>query len=379
VLTYDITQFPVLVYLSSSSGKTGKDLTSIFTEIGSDANRKKIAITKADGTTQLNIEIEKWDNANQKAWLWVSQAGWIISYTSDTVIYIYYDSTRPDNTTYVGDKGSTPAKAVWDSYFKMVQHMDESATPIVDSTSNGNNGAEGSHTPSYGQTGKVGKGISLNGSSDRFRVTGLDNEAPIQFTIEAWIKTSQSGEASIFPRTTINDNYNYKDWMLGLRYNKAHAEANVGTTNRYFVDSATSVNNNAWHHIVAVYLGLGGLYIYVDGVQDGMIDHIGGSMVNYYAATNIGVGQYSYNDFELWFNGLLDEVRYANIGRTPNWVHTDYVSQNDGLVTYGNEEATSSYVQLSDTLTLSDNVHVTTPQGSSPTVLTHGATNVGVY
>jgi len=45
--------FPVLLYLSSSSGISDADVTAIFDDLGSDANRKKIAVTSSDGATQF--------------------------------------------------------------------------------------------------------------------------------------------------------------------------------------------------------------------------------------------------------------------------------------------------------------------------------------
>ena len=48
----DLTHFPVLLYLSSSSGQGDDDITAIFDTLGS--NSKKIAVTKDDGETHLH-------------------------------------------------------------------------------------------------------------------------------------------------------------------------------------------------------------------------------------------------------------------------------------------------------------------------------------
>lgn len=66
----------------------------------SDANRKKIAVTKSDGTTQCYVEIEKWDHASKQAWLWVKVPS--IRISVDTDLYLYYDKDHADNTDYVG-------------------------------------------------------------------------------------------------------------------------------------------------------------------------------------------------------------------------------------------------------------------------------------
>lgn len=379
VLTEALVRFPLLLYLSTSSGKGSKDLTSIFTELPINGARRKIAVTTSDGTTQLYVEIEKWDSSGKKAFLWVSKAGWIISNTEDTILYIYYDITKPDNTSYVGDKGSTPALNVWDTFFKMVQHMTGVGSPIIDSTNEANDGVEGSHTPTYGAIGKVGDGITFNGTSDRFRVTKLDAEQPLSFTIEAWVKVSSGHGGAIFPHSTILNNEYYFDWNLAVLGHKAHTEANINSITPYKLDGATSIDDDTWHRIVAVYRGINGLFIYVDGNEDGTIAHVGGQVINFYNSAHIGVGQYSASLYEWWFNGTLDEVRYSGLARTANHIKTDFYNQTDALVTYGNQEGMGTTIQVFDTIMLAETLHVQTPQGSTPTVVTHDATDVGVY
>jgi len=60
-ISSDLSNFPVLVYLSTSSGRGPDDISLVFDEIQNSANRKKIAVTTSDGTTQCYVEIERWD------------------------------------------------------------------------------------------------------------------------------------------------------------------------------------------------------------------------------------------------------------------------------------------------------------------------------
>ncbi|MDH5780862.1 MAG: DUF2341 domain-containing protein, partial [Candidatus Bathyarchaeota archaeon] len=110
-----LSNFPVLVHLSNGSGRNNDDATFVFDEVGS--NSKKIAVTTSDGT-QCYVEIERWDDVSEQAWLWVKVPS--ISSTTDTELYVYYDMDHADNTVYVGDTGSTAAQNVWDSSFKGV-------------------------------------------------------------------------------------------------------------------------------------------------------------------------------------------------------------------------------------------------------------------
>ena len=129
----DLTNFPVLITLSSGTGITGYDTTAVFDELttvyGSYVNRKKIAVTTTISgvETELYVEIERWDDTtasgNEQAWLW-TKVPTIVSGTN-TILYLYYDSNHTTNSGYVGDTGETPAQNVWDSNFKAVYHLGE--------------------------------------------------------------------------------------------------------------------------------------------------------------------------------------------------------------------------------------------------------------
>ena len=67
-----LSNFPILIHLSTASGTGDVDVSAIFDELTDDANRKKIAVTTDDGTTECYVEIERWDDANEEAWLWAS-------------------------------------------------------------------------------------------------------------------------------------------------------------------------------------------------------------------------------------------------------------------------------------------------------------------
>jgi len=167
----NLTNFPVLVHLSTSSGKTSIDTSAVFDELTSDANRKKIAVTTSDETTQCYVEIKQWSDADEQAWLWVKVPS--VSATVDTVLYLYYDVAQADNTTYVGDTNSTPAETVWDSNFMGVWHFAESgngtAGEYKDSTSHNNDGQGGAgvagETPVRTAIGVAGYGQDYDGNS----------------------------------------------------------------------------------------------------------------------------------------------------------------------------------------------------------------------
>ena len=180
----NLSNFPVLVCLSNSSGQDNDDVTFVFDELQSDAHRKQIAITTSNGTTQCYVEIERWDTANEQAWLWVKVPD--ISSTIDTEFYLYFDRDTVDNTDYVGDINTIQTEKVWDSNFLVVYHFEQAPNvTIYDSTSNNMDlGSYGSMSSSDLVDGIIGKAIHFDGYDDR-----LDSLKQItfeDFTFEAW-------------------------------------------------------------------------------------------------------------------------------------------------------------------------------------------------
>jgi hypothetical protein len=98
----DLHHFPCRIALGTNAGSTGQDVSDIFDELG---QKVSIAITKSDGETQLYGEIEHWDSINKKATIWVSKPDFVINSTSQTDIYLYFDSSKPENSEYIGNTG----------------------------------------------------------------------------------------------------------------------------------------------------------------------------------------------------------------------------------------------------------------------------------
>lgn len=174
----DLTHFPVPIILGASVGQDDDDVSCIFDELSSDANRKKIAVTKADGTTQIYVEIELWDDANEKAVLWVSKSDLTLNSSSTTTLYIYYDSEQSDNTSYVGDVGSTPAENVWSSNFSLnynlAQDPSGGASCIKDSTSNGNDATPTGFVAGDLVDALIGKGLNIDAGNDKLETDSLE-------------------------------------------------------------------------------------------------------------------------------------------------------------------------------------------------------------
>ncbi len=189
----NLTNFPVLVVLNS-----GNIDYSQTKDDGSD-----LRFIDADGSTVLDYEIEKWNEAGTSyVWVEVPQ----INASSNTdYMYMYYNNAA-------ASAGANPT-GVWSSSYQAVHHLGEdpstSAPQFQDSTSNNRDGtAAGSMTAGNSVTGQVGSGLDFNG----VLTTGNNVDLGLNFpgnladgTVEMWfnpddVSTAFSTNRYLFSR-----------------------------------------------------------------------------------------------------------------------------------------------------------------------------------
>jgi len=174
----DLADFPVLVALTS--------LNFDFSKARSDGYDMRFA-SNIDGTDVLKYERERHDSSNQLAEYWVKLPS--VSSSSDTYFYMFYG-----NPTAADGQDKTN---VWDTNFRMVQHLHESSGTHYDSTSYGNNGSPFGGV-NQNATGKIDGADSLDGSDDYVEVSddaSLDITDAI--TVEAWVNGTGSPTGNI--------------------------------------------------------------------------------------------------------------------------------------------------------------------------------------
>jgi len=333
----DLTNFPFLLYLSTSSGYNADDVSFIFDALQSDANRLKIAVTTSDGTSQCYVEIEKWDDVNEKAWLWVKAPS--VSGTVDTDFYLYYDNTHADNTAYVGDPESTPAMNVWDANFKAVYHMrDKTTSSIADSTTNNYDGTKiAVNKPTVTTLGKIDDAQDFNGADAYVNCgTGL-NVGTGAFTLEVWFKPDvlTSYRHPIDKRLATSP---YTGYVLFTYLTKAYMrEEGTGGTQ---IVGTTVLSVGSWYHIVGFRSTEPKLYLFVNGAQDATPITAGG--INLGNTNNLKLGGHHQDNAAYLFDGIIDEVRISNIARSVAWIKATYETGRDHLLDWGSEETFSS-------------------------------------
>ena len=371
-----LSDFPVLIYISSSSGRNNEDVTFIFDEVG--ANSLKIAVTESDGTTELYVEIEEWDLGNEEAWLWSSIPS--IASGSDTDIYFYYDNDHADNVAHVGIKESASGENVWDSDFLMVQHMDEASGNIKDSTSEDRDGTQG-QTPTYGQTGEIDGSIAFDGATttgDYFQLADHADLSFNAFTLDVWVYLHDKGvdnanDEHVAAKSGTAGN---REWQFNL--NRASggnpykvrpiigkADGNWGITSFF---STGTVALNAWKHIAITWDGTT-IKIYLEGAFDSQVG---------YSDTIKDTGSIPYiargDTTHQFLDGLLDEFRLSSIARASEWIKATFETGRDDFFDWGLSETSSGYFTTEDYLdqvagaVLVQLTNATIPEGTGITV-----------
>jgi hypothetical protein len=331
----NLTDFPVLIYLSSSSGRNDDNLSFVFDEIQSESDRKKIALTTSDGETQCYAEIERWNATSEEAWLWVRVPS--ISDSSNTELYLYYDSDHADNTVYVGDPNSAPAEAVWGNDFRLVTHMrdDPDTSHVRDSTGYDNDGTKtAAGEPVVTTSGNISDAQVFDGSDDYVDL-GSDTSLDLRttdFTVEAWIYPTT--QTVIWPTFYVIGVWELS-FGIGQDNNTDKLEAVVDDSVSYASDS--NVTYNEWNYVVLSWNG-SHYNFYIDGETDGSRS---GSSYPDTGTTYIG-GTPPFEN-KGCFNGTIDEVRTSNTSRSTPWIKASYESGIESLVDYEEEETVEAY------------------------------------
>ncbi len=103
----------------------------LLISVTADTNLKTdILFTASDGVTKLNHELESYSPTAGSVAAWVRIPS--LSATIDTVVFVYYgNSAAADQQNKTG---------VWDTNYKVVNHLKDGSGTVIDSTQYGNNG-----------------------------------------------------------------------------------------------------------------------------------------------------------------------------------------------------------------------------------------------
>ena len=336
VVDAQLTNFPVMVKISTASGIGDTNNTAVFTEVGQ--NSLKIAMTSSDETTELYVEIEKWDGTN--AWIWFKAP--LIASGSDTDFYFYYDNDHADNTNYVATAGVTVATNVWDSDYAGVWHIAQTGTlDRIDSTFNANDGAPQNYDGDENVVGQIDGSDNLDGV-DQYIDGGTDGSVldlgSMTYSIWAKVDNFDTGDSALI--TTRSGTLFGKFLMCRSKSLIFLVDTDGAAQVRRDTDDINGLQGVSTHFAATWDGGLAAtnMHVYVNGAEQT------------YALTQNGVGNIEPDQQFLigtrWLSsalnipvdGTIDEARVSDSVRSCAYIKAEYNAGNDSLVTYGPEE-----------------------------------------
>ncbi|MCK4447208.1 MAG: DUF2341 domain-containing protein [Candidatus Marinimicrobia bacterium] len=328
----DQTDFPVLISI------TDTDLAADAQNDGND-----ICFTTDPNETnpanRLSHEIEYFDGGTGKLVAWVKIPS--LSGSSDTQFYMHYG-----NPTCSSQENTT---GVWDSHYKMVQHLEESPNDGVqghlNSVSSSLHGTPVNFLDGGGGTtdaaGQINGADDFAGDDDYVEISSFD--PPHQGTVSLWVKRGSinvrhrilGGDDAYEILFTTDNKISNQFFALGSEVLKG--------------DTITSTTD--WYYLAFTYDNSSSASeIFINGNSD-----VSGSTADYDPGGpfKLQIGIRTGNTVD-YFDGLIDEVRISDIARSDNWITTSYNNQSDQTVgpghfieAVGSETDSSLPVELS--------------------------------
>ena len=314
--TENLVNFPVLVKLTPDN----------FTYAYCAVNGSDIRFIDADDSTALDYHFERW-TYNGTSWMWV-EVPQIDGSSSTDYIWLYY-----------GNSGAVDAQDEENTYnnnFMGVWHLNDG---FLDSTSYSNNGTNHGST---NITAKIAAGQYFDGN-DYIDISGVTGDiSTTNGTIEAWVKMTSSMVSDGQRRDVIaignssnDDNYisitKTTAERLNARYRLSDTDYNAEICNidiRGYGDT--------WKQVVGAW-NTTHVLIYENGVLLGTINRSADITSGLDQAT---IGADASVGINLFFDGIIDEVRISDIARSADWIKAQYLSMNGKFVNYIDFELT---------------------------------------
>jgi len=287
----DVTAVPVLVRLSTGN----------FDFFAARQDGADLRFVAQDDKTPLKFQIERYDNLNELAVVWVHLPQ-LAAGDAAQHIWLYYGNEK--------SVAATDAKGGYDAAQLLVYHLGEAQGPPQDAT--GNN-----HVPVKGEARAVLVGL-IGGAARLTTGTGLELslpalQSPPGFTFSAWVRPVElNGELLVWGDLRVSLAGGLP--ILSLK----------GATAR----GAAPLGKDAWHH-VAVTAGPD-YQLYLDGKPAATLP----GPLQAQPLLRIGGG----------LSGDIDEIQVAAAARSASWLTAQVASQAQAgaLVQIGADERTDA-------------------------------------
>ncbi len=159
------------------------------------------------------------------------------------------------------------------------------------------------------EEGIEGDALSFNGTSTKIELgSAAALGGSTDFTVSAWIKTVATSAGIIVSQRDETAGGWQGQYQFRVDADGTLAFYIYNGGNQFNFNTTATVNNDAWHHVVALREGVNGR-IYIDGVEAGVASGTSVKLLNSAIKVSVGVDLRSGGSY---FNGLMDDVRIYN-------------------------------------------------------------------
>lgn len=347
-----LANFPALVYIQDNALKIGNvcgDKVQYPTGNGGGltaGTNYDFAFTLAGSTTELNYQIDTYDQVNGILLAWVQ----ISSLTStNTSLTFYFGSASPTHTAAF-------ATSTWSSDYLAVYHFSEgsAAATVLDATSNGRKLTQSNTTVSNDEIHVaagmpvVGGGYSFNGTSSKIiQTSGTNPDITGKFTLSAWVYYNGTSSSD---NKIISDELNY-----GHGYKMSVKSGKIETETRTTANPAPgnllqtgTVSSATWTYIQGEYDGTKFIN-FVNGTASATTGT--GYAPEAGNVISLGVDYLSSSSSTNFYNGYMDEVRISNVAKSADWIKAEYYNQSNPTTFTNYSGSVSSYPTNASALT----------------------------
>lgn len=323
----NVTNFPVYLNLA--------DLGDTFWQQVRD-DGGDIRISASDSTTELPREIVAIATSTRTGEVYFQANS--LSSTAENIFYVYFGSST---ATDYADTDTYGAHNVWDDNYVLVTHAyDLTTSSIENSAGTSNDGTKQSADNPVEATGKFGDAQDFVNDDVSHGNLGIGTGSS---TVETWIRPdtlSGSGDQGTYGFTVLasapGSGGAYAPWLTvgGSGGNVDEVRYCAYTNSSSCTASAgAGLVAGSWYYISATAVYGGPTIVKVNETEELNFTNIGNTAWgNTFTLGDLRPGR------NIWFDGLIDEVRISNIVRSDAWLTTTY----ENMSTSSDFYATSS-------------------------------------
>lgn len=274
----------------------------------------------SDGT-KLSHELMYYVNTTGEMVVWIKIP--TVSYTTDSIIYVYYGKTGLSAT-------EADIAGVWTSSWRLVAHFNDTPNDVSTYAKN----LTLVNSPPY-VAGKIRKALSLDGVNQYAIMNGTNpvNPSANGITLSAWVYIPTGAGNG---RRIINKAYGSTNggrsgtlFFTGNNFLQMIIVKNDAPTNTTINATATTViPRDTWVYVSGTYnIATGDINVYMNGVQVGTTAN-NPALDTAFGTAKFQVGTEIDTGAPLYLNCLIEEVRVRDLPTSAGTLVTEYNNQN---------------------------------------------------